>query len=101
MKRADSIPKTLAPSPTLAIFRTLAATFLPDLRSPIKATDVLDLLHAVIPVAYCDAVLLDGGTWARVERVRRKLSRVGITMAKAFSMRGDGVERFLTYLERT
>jgi len=67
----------------------------------ITANDVLDNLHAVVPVAYCDAVLLDGGTWDRVERARRKLNRVGIEIAKAFPMRKDGIERFLTYLEGT
>lgn len=98
---ADSTPETLAPSRTLAICRTLAATYLPDLRRPITANDVTDFLHAVIPVAYCDAVLLDSGTWDRVERARRKLSPVGIEIAKAFPMRKGGIERFLTYLEGT
>lgn len=97
--KADSTPDTLAPSRTLAIFRTLAATFLPDLRKPITENDVLDVLHAVIPTAYCDAVLLDSGTWDRVERARRKLTRVGVEIARAFPMRRDGVEGFLTYLE--
>jgi hypothetical protein len=96
---ADATPDTLAPSRTKAIFRTLAATFLPDLRRPITENDVLDVLHAVVPTAYCDAVLLDGGMWDRVERTRRKLSGVGVEMAHAFPMRRDGVEDFLRYLE--
>jgi hypothetical protein len=62
---------------------------------------VIDFLHAVVPVAYCDAVLLDGGMCDRVERARRKLDRVGVEIAKTFPMRKNGIEDFLTYLEGT
>jgi hypothetical protein len=48
----------------------LAATFFPDLKRPIMPNDAIDFLHAAIPVAYCDAVLLDGGTADRIERAR-------------------------------
>jgi hypothetical protein len=84
---------------TRVIVRELAATFFPDLRRPITLNDGLDFLHAAIPVAYCDVVLLDGGTVDMVERARRHLDGTRITMATVFSGRGDGVERFLAHLE--
>lgn len=68
VRAAGSTAETMARSRTRVIFRTLAATFFPDLRSPIRENDVLDMLHAVVPVSYCDAVLLDGGMCDRVER---------------------------------
>ena len=66
----------------------------------IKPNDAIDFLHAAIPTTYCDAVLLDGATWDRVERASLKLKGTGITTARAFPGRGDGVERFLTHLEK-
>jgi hypothetical protein len=94
---ADAIANTTR---TRAIVRTLAATFFPDRRMVIKPNDAIDFLHAAIPTTYCDAVLLDGATWDRVERARQKLKGTGITIATAFPGRGDGVERFLTHLEK-
>ena len=83
---------------TDAIVRTLAATFFPDERRVLTLNDAIDFLHAAVPVAFCDAVLLDGATWDAVERARRNLP--GVKMAAAFSGRGDGVERFLAHLAR-
>ena len=80
----------------VAISRALAATLFPDRRRRITLNDALDFLHAVVPVARCDVVLLDGGTCDAVERARRKLT--GVTMATAFAGRGDGVDRLLDHL---
>lgn len=79
---------------TDAVVRTLAATLFPDQRRVLTLNDAIDFLHAAVPVAFCDAVLLDGAAWDTVERTRRNLPGI----AKAFSIRGDGVERFLAYL---
>lgn len=86
---------------TRAIVRTLAATFFPDLRRIITPNDAIDFLHAAIPVTYCDVVLLDGGTADLVERARQKLDATDIRMATVFPGRGDGLERFLLFLEKT
>ncbi len=83
-------------SHTYAVVRTLMATLFPDQRRVLKLNDAIDFLHAGVPAAFCDAVLLDGAAWDAVERTRRKLP--GIAMA--FSTRGDGVERFLDYLAK-
>jgi hypothetical protein len=84
---------------TRAITRSLAATFFPDYKRIIKPNDAIDFLHAAIPVAYCDFVLLDGDAVDRVERARQKFNGKGIKMAAAFSGRRDGVDRFLARLE--
>ena len=94
--RPDAVAGTTR---TRAITRTLAATFFPDGRRKIKLNDAIDFLHAAIPTTYCDTVLLDGATWDLVDRARRKLKEAGVPLATAFPGRGDGVERFLNYLE--
>src|SRR5262249_50409258 len=86
-------PETAA-THTDAILRTLAATFSPDQRRGLTLNDAIDFLHAAVPAAFCDAVLLDGAAWDAVERTRRNLPEI----ATAFSGRGDGVEQFLSYL---
>jgi hypothetical protein len=87
-----------AATSTLAITRALAATFFPDLQRVIKVNDAIDFLHAVVPVVFCDAVLLDGATWDAVERVRR-LGLPGVKMAATFSGRGDGIEGFIAHID--
>jgi hypothetical protein len=41
----------------------LLATFFPDERRVLTLNDAIDFLHAGVPVAFCDAVLLDGAAW--------------------------------------
>lgn len=63
--------------------------------------DAFDWFHAVVPVAYCQGVLLDGH-WARqTEIVVDTLANGGLRaqMAAIFSGRGNGVERFLREIE--
>ena len=66
----------------------MAATFSPNLRNPIKGNDVLDVLHLVVPVAHCEAVLLDGGAWDRVERARGRPCLAGLKMLCLVSLHG-------------
>jgi len=89
-------PDARAATDTDAVTRALAATFFPDLRRQITLNDAIDFLHAAVPVAFCDAVLLDGATHDLVERARRQYP--GIRMAATLSGRGDGIERFLSHL---
>ena len=94
--RATRKPGARAATDTDAVTRSLAATFFPDLRREITLNDAIDFLHAVVPVAFCDAVLLDGATHDLVERARRQYP--GVRMAPTFSGRADGIERFLARL---
>jgi hypothetical protein len=54
-------------------------------------------MHAVVPVAYCDLVLLDKHWETQVERVRLRLNKAGISapIAKIFSGKANGIDRFL------
>lgn len=81
---------------TLTIMRVMAETFFPDRRRKIDDHTAIDFQHAVVPVAFCDAVLLDGATWDMVGRAQRKLPNVN--MGRTFSGRGDGIDRFIDAL---
>jgi hypothetical protein len=94
--RTTRKPGARAATDTDAVTRALAATFFPDLRREITLNDAIDFLHAVVPVTFCDAVLLDGATHDLVERARRQYP--GVRMAATFSGRGNGIERFLSHL---
>lgn len=72
-----------------------------DLNSAVSRNDALDFIHAVSAVNYCDLIMLDGGWERRVNALRQSISESGIpmTVAECFSLRQDGIERFLTALE--
>jgi hypothetical protein len=72
-----------------------------DPQTPFTANDAIDLMHAVIPVSYCDFVLLDGG-WA--ERVRQLAERGAdysppVVPARCYSERRGGLKHFIEDLE--
>ena len=52
----------------------------------------------MIPITYCDLVLLDGGMRDLVARARRRFRDTKIKIATVFSGQ-DGVDRVLNYLE--
>jgi hypothetical protein len=87
------------PRATLALARALVLEIKADRNAPLTDHDAIDLLHAVVSVAWCELVLLDGRWCDLVDRARRRLEKVGVTrLAKVFSDRGDGVARFLDAL---
>ena len=94
--RADRTPETASETNVLAITRAMTATFLPDLKRPITLNDAIDWQHAIVPLAFCDAVLLDGATAHAAKQVRRKLP--DIPMALVFTGGGDGIDRFIEAL---
>ena len=61
----------------------------------------IDLLHAVVPVAYCDFVLLDKNWRTQVEHARTRFNKAGLSVpiARIFSEQENGIERFLYELE--
>jgi hypothetical protein len=77
-------------------------TFLVDKRLKITRNHAIDLMHAIVPVAYCDLVLLDKHWQTQVERVRQRFAAVAIPvpMAKVFSERAKGIDQFLSELEK-
>jgi hypothetical protein len=66
----------------------------------VNQNDAVDTCHVVVPVAYCDFVLLDGRWLAEVEKARARFTRKGMSfpMAEVFSERKNGLKRFLEAL---
>lgn len=73
-----------------------------DTNAPITVNDVLDLMHAVDAVDYCDLVLLDKTWERRVNALHQHIAVAGIAMpiAHSFSMRNGGIGKFLDAIER-
>jgi hypothetical protein len=86
---------------TRDIVREIVRLILLDRRAPIRRNDAIDLMHTVVPVSYCDVVLLDRHWCTRVEQVRRRLEAVDapFPISAAFSGRGRGLEDFLAKVE--
>ena len=72
-----------------------------DPKAPITRNEVLDLIHAVDAVDYCDLVLLDKAWERRVNALRQRISdaEVDMPIARCFSKRNNGIEKFLIALE--
>ncbi len=86
---------------TRFVLRELVRSLLIDQRMKITRSHAIDLLHAIVPVAYCDLVLLDKHWEAQVERLRSRLEAAGlpVPIAGVFSGKVNEVERFLGVLE--
>jgi hypothetical protein len=85
---------------TRVLLRELSRTFLIDANLQITANHAIDLVHAVVPTAYADYVLLDKHWEDQVERSRNRMTRAGLSIpiAAAFSGKKKGLERFLDSL---
>jgi hypothetical protein len=86
---------------TRVIVRELVRALLVDKDTKITRNQAIDLLHAVVPVAYCDLVLLDKHWETQVERARSRLNgaSISVPIARVFSGKANGVDRFLSELE--
>jgi hypothetical protein len=86
---------------TRFIASELIGSLLVDKRVKIDRHHVIDISHAIVPVAYCEYVLLDAHWATQVERARKRIAeaRMSFPMAKVFSERANGIERFLKELE--
>lgn len=87
--------------PTLAVMQELLRPVFLDKTLSVDRNDAGDIHHAIISIAYCDYVLLDGKWEALHERMVRRFTELGlpIRVAKVFSKRRQGVELFLQELE--
>jgi hypothetical protein len=86
---------------TRFVLRELVRSLLIDQRLTLTRNHAIDLLHAVVPVAYGDFVLLDKHWEAQVERIRARLQAAGVTVpiARVFSGKAGQVGSFLRALE--
>lgn len=78
----------------------LVRTLLIDRGTQITRNHAIDLMHAVVPLAYCDMVLLDKHWETQVDRVRLRLNTACISapVAEVFSGKANGIDRFLCEL---
>jgi hypothetical protein len=79
----------------------LLRALLIDTKTKITRNYVTDLFHAVVPVAYCDFVLLDSHWKTKVGQVYKSLNKAGLSIpiAKVFSGKANEIHRFLCVLE--
>jgi hypothetical protein len=81
--------------------RELVGSLLLDRDRVITSNDAMDLMHAAVPIAYCDFVLLDSKWQHRVAIIRDRLLEHSIPLkpAEVFSGKRGDLERFLDRLE--
>jgi hypothetical protein len=87
--------------PTLALLQAIIQDLQADHRLPEDPNSAIDLVHTVVPGAYCDFVLLDRQWCVRLNNAAAKLRAAGITakVAAGYSKQNGGIERFLEALE--
>ncbi len=87
---------------TRFIFRELVRALIVDKGTRITRNQVIDLFHAVVPVAYCDFVLLDKYWETQIGRVCSRFEKAGMAVptAKVFSAKADGLNQFLNDLDQ-
>jgi predicted outer membrane lipoprotein len=91
----DSRPRTL-----LILGELLRGSNL-DPKVAISENDVIDLIHATMPLNCCDFVLLDARWVERIDKMKRRLAKSSMIMpvAQCYSRRNNGIEAFLNNLE--
>jgi hypothetical protein len=85
-----SLRQQATPRGTSIVLREILAGVMRDGKSPIGRNDALDFFHTIVPVAYCDVVLLDGRWRDQVDRLRMRLERAGIGFPLATVLSGAG-----------
>lgn len=95
------IRQSTRPRATQALLRAILYRLRSDPNLKLSLNDALDLMHCIVPAAYCDFVLLDRAWAARLQDATKFLQRSGIEtrIAQQFTRRDDGVKRFLETLE--
>lgn len=86
---------------TRTVLRESVRSLLVDGQTRITRNHAIDLLHTVVPIAYCDLVLLDKYWEEQIARSRSRLNRakLSVPIAKVFSGKKGGLENFLCELE--
>lgn len=99
VRRLPSGPRI--PRGTRFLLREMLGALLVDKGTKMTRNQAIDLIHAVVPVAYCDFVLLDKHWETQVDRVRSRLNEanMSVPVGKVFSGKANGVDRFLCELE--
>lgn len=86
---------------TRYVLRELVRPALFDQSIKFSRNRAIDLIHSVVPLAYCDIVLLDKHWKAQAEKVRERVAAANMTfpVAKVFSGKTDDISQFLALME--
>lgn len=100
VKAARKILPTSNRTRTFVIMAELMREFILDNTLAISDNDIMDMLHAAMPINCCDFVLLDGAWANRVSKMKQRIKHAKSIMplAKCYSPRNNGVENFLNEL---
>jgi len=85
----------------IVIMSELMREFILDPTLPLVDNDVMDMIHAAVPVNCCDFVLLDGAWADRVAKMKQRIKNAGTRMpvARCYSRRNNGIQQFLEALD--
>lgn len=97
VRAARNVRPTSKRTRTFVIMAELMREFILDPSLPLSDNDIMDMLHAALPVNCCDFVLLDGAWENRVSKMKQRIQSAGTVMpvASCYSRRTNGVVRFL------
>jgi hypothetical protein len=86
---------------TRLVLKELLRGLVLDRSTTLSRNHAVDFLHAVVPVAYCDFVMLDKYWEDQVRRMRERLARasIDIPLAQVISKRSGGLECLVRSLE--
>ena len=86
---------------TRLVLKELLRGLVLDRSTSLSRNHAVDFLHAVVPVAYCDFVMLDKYWEEQVRRMRVRLARasIDIPLAQVISKRSGGLECLVRSLE--
>jgi hypothetical protein len=89
---------------TRLVLRELLRDYMAVLKRPVAPNDALDFYHTIVPVVFCDWVLIDGQRVAQMERVAKRLKDAGrddIRLARLISNKraSGGVVRLVEEIE--
>ena len=95
-----SLRGQVEPRGTAIVIREVLAGLMRDQQAPLTPNDGMDFFHTIVPVAYCDFVLLDGRWRDQVDRLRARLQRTGVDFPVATAFSGAGaIENLIGTLE--
>ena len=88
---------------TRYLTREIMSLILKNRNRTFASNDAMDLMHTIVPVAYCDHVLLDKH-WENVAnqaKARLGVQGASFPMATVYSSKNNGVEQFILEMERS
>lgn len=94
--------REVVPRGTRQLVRAMLRSLVLNRELKMTANHAMDLTHTVVPVSYCDFVLLDSHWVTQVEQARIRMKKDGVLkfpLAKVYSGKKNGITRFLDDLK--